>query len=454
MTQDAAMLSMLRGNCTIGFAISEYDLWVMLAGVLAAAACSIVGCFLVLRRMSLLGDAISHAILPGLAAAFLISHTREIVPMLIGAASAGVLAALLSGAMARYARVEESASLGVSFTTLFALGVVLIAFIPAGIDLDPSCVLYGSIEHVPLDTVVLFGVEIPRYIRTIAIVLIVNVVIVALLWKELKVVSFDAAFAASIGFGTAFVHTILVSAVAWTSVVCFEAVGSILVVAMLVAPGATAHLLTDRYPRMFVYSIILATSSAVIGYQLASALDTTAAGMMSVVAGVQFAIAALVAPKHGVFVKWMSRFLLSIRIRREDILASLYRELESQGAGTISLSASNPNDYVAACSTGNRYSRGLLTRISRRALRREGLIEEQLAGQLRLTAAGAEVARQVIRSHRMWESFLKEEVGLGPDHLHDPSHVMEHYITPQMRARLQSAYADRPDPHGKPVPPA
>jgi len=153
----------------------------------------------------------------------------------------------------------------------------------------------GAEVQKPLATVVIGGFEAPRFIRTIIIVLVINFAIIVLLWKEFKLVSFDAAFAASIGFSAAVVHSLLISAVAWTSVVCFEAVGSILVVAMFIAPGATAHLLTDRYPRLFLYAAMLSASSAVLGYQLASAMNTTTAGMISVVAGVQFTLAALLA---------------------------------------------------------------------------------------------------------------------------------------------------------------
>ena len=146
---------------TLAFAV---DTWAMIAAALAASTCGVLGCFLVLRRLSLLGDAISHSILPGIAAAFLITQSRDVGPMLLGAAVAGLLAAVLSAALSRFARVYEDASLGVSFTTLFALGVILIAFAPQ-VDLDPSCVLYGFLETIPLYTTSIFGFEVPRFAR-------------------------------------------------------------------------------------------------------------------------------------------------------------------------------------------------------------------------------------------------------------------------------------------------
>lgn len=418
----------------LGLAVEEYDLWVMLAGVCCAAACAVLGCFLVLRRLSLLGDAISHAILPGIAVAFMVTGSRGIVPMLMGAGAAGLLAAFLSSGLRRWGRVPEDASLGIVFTAMFALGVILITFAARDVDLDPGCVLYGSIETIALGRTQVLGLEAPRGVLTLAVVLLADVTLVVVFFKELRLVSFDAALATSMGFSAALVHYGLMAAVAATGVACFEAVGSILVVAMLIAPGATAHLLTDRLGRMLWVAALLGAAAAVIGYQLASWLDTSVAGMMSAVAGGQFALAVLLAPRHGVVSRSLAKLGLSLRIRREDMIAALYRASEAPGPKTTD------------------EGRTLLDRLALALNTRAGMVRVDGRGGISLTESGVREGVRIIRSHRLWESFLTHHVGLETDHVHDPSHRMEHFITEEMAARLGAEFAGQRDPHGKPVP--
>ena len=168
------------------------DGWIVVAGVLCAVSCALLGNFLVLRKMSMMGDAISHAVLPGLAVAFLVTHSRESTPMFVGAAIVGVLTALFTQWVNRFGRVEESASMGVVFTSLFAIGLILIVRAADHVDLDPGCVLYGAIEMVPLDLRTVFGIRAPRAVVTLACVFVANVVFVLLFYKELKLSSFDA----------------------------------------------------------------------------------------------------------------------------------------------------------------------------------------------------------------------------------------------------------------------
>ena len=171
----------------------NFDGWIVLAGALCAVASSLLGCFLVLRRMSLLGDAISHAILPGLAAAFLITESRSSLPMFIGAVIVGILTALLTEWIRETGRVDEGASMGVVFTSLFALGIIMIVQAADHVDLDPGCVLYGSIETTPLDKVPVFGLLLPRAVVTLGVVCLLNAAFVVFFFKELRISSFDPA---------------------------------------------------------------------------------------------------------------------------------------------------------------------------------------------------------------------------------------------------------------------
>lgn len=290
-----------------GYEVRDEDLWTVGTAVLCSVACAVIGCFLVLRRMSLLGDAISHAILPGLALAFIVTNSREPLPMLGGAMVVGVLTAVLSSGLNRWGKVPEDASMGVVFTTLFALGVILITLVASDVDLDPGCVLYGLIEFVPFDTVSIAGTQVPRAFLWLGASLLVNVTLITVFFKELKIVCFDPHLATSMGISATLVHYGLMTSVAATSVASFEAVGSILVIAMLVAPGATAHLLTDRLSRMLWWSAGLAALSAVAGYVLAVRFNTSVAGMIATVSLGVFVLAAVASPRYGVVARMLVR---------------------------------------------------------------------------------------------------------------------------------------------------
>ncbi len=302
-----AMVGMLQLPTPIDVApwLTADDWWTMATAAIACVACGLVGCFLVLRRMSMLGDAISHAVLPGIAAAFLIGGTRDIGPMLLGATGVGVLTALASSGLAKWGRVDRDASMGVTFTTLFALGVVLISLVARDVDLDPGCVLYGLLEFVPFDTVALAGVTVPRSAAWLGAMLIVDALAVVLALKELRATSFDPAHAATMGMRVGAIHIGLMALVAANTVVAFDAVGSILVVAMLVAPGATAQLFTDRLVTMLWLACGIAASSAVVGYLLALEWNTSAAGMIATVSMTMFLVSVVSSPRHG----WLGRVL-------------------------------------------------------------------------------------------------------------------------------------------------
>ena len=274
------------------------DLWTMATAVLASVACGLVGCFLVLRRLSMLGDTISHAVLPGIAGAFLLTGTRDVLPMLLGAMVVGVATALLSSGLDRWARVDRDAAMGVTFTTFFAMGVVMISLAARQVDLDPGCVLYGLLEFVPFDTITLAGMQVPRAAAWLGTALVVDAVLVVAFLKELRACSFDPAHAASLGLRVGLVHMGVMAAVAANTVVAFEAVGSILVVAMLVAPGATARLWTDRLTPMLWLACAIAASTAVVGYLAALELNTSAAGMIATLSMVGYlGSIALTAPR-------------------------------------------------------------------------------------------------------------------------------------------------------------
>jgi manganese/zinc/iron transport system permease protein len=417
--------------------LTPSDGWVMLTASLAAVACAVPGCFLVLRRMSMLGDAISHAVLPGIALAFLITNTREPLAMLLGAGAFGLLTAIGSRAIHRLTRLPEDASMGVVFSTLFAVGVLLISWTASRVDLDPGCVLYGLLEAVALgdDRLHWLGVGMPRQTAVLGIACVTNIVLVGVFFKELRLVCFDEPLArAVLGAGAGIVSQGILALVAATTVVSFEAVGSILVVTMLVAPGATAHLLTDRLGRMIAIAAGLGVLSAVLGHLGAIHWNSSTAGMISVVAGAQFVLAVLFAPRHGVLAKRLASLGLSLRIAAEDILGALYRRSEGRDEASTPLPT------------------GRWAGLAMRRLIFRGLVAKDGTNRPTLTSRGVEAGRAVVRAHRLWEAYLAKHLALPSDHLHEPSHRLEHYLSPEMRQELGREVGDGPDPHGRPIP--
>ena len=284
------------------------DFHIILVGGLCAMACALPGTFLLLRRMSMMGDAISHAVLPGLAIAFLISGSRTNIWMFLGAAIAGVLTALFSQWITRFGKVERGAAMGIVFTTLFAIGLVLIRKAADHVDLDAGCVLYGALEYTPLKMVTIFENEIslfavPHAALVIGATLLFNALIITLFYKEFKLAAFDSGLAQTQGFRPQFMHYLLMTMVAVTTVAAFEAVGSIIVIAMLIVPPATPFLLTRNLPSIIILTLIVAVLSAILG-QIASHLppllglpDTTSSGMMATTAGFLFLLAWLFGPE-------------------------------------------------------------------------------------------------------------------------------------------------------------
>jgi manganese/zinc/iron transport system permease protein len=293
----------------------QLDAPVLLAALLAGGTCGLLGSFLVLRRESLLGDALSHAVLPGIVAGFALTGLRSSVPMLLGALGAALLATFLINAVRRLARLESAAATGLVFTGFFAAGLVLLEVTGArSADLDVDCVLFGQLETLVwlqgtgwaalLDPVALAGL--PRQLGLLAAVAVAAFAIVALCWRPLQVVAFDPDFAASLGLRVSRWELGLNLLVAAAAVAAFEAVGSILVVALLVCPAAALRLLTSRYRVQLWGGAALGAGLGVAGVALAGplpaalgwSLSLNAAGTIGTLAGLAVA-AALLLGRHG-----------------------------------------------------------------------------------------------------------------------------------------------------------
>jgi manganese/zinc/iron transport system permease protein len=276
------------------------DFWIILVGALVAGSCSVLGCFLIVRKMTLIGDAISHSVLPGIVLAFLITGTRDSVPMLIGAAALGLLTVFLIQ-LFQSSGVQSDAAIGIVFTSLFATGIVLVSLYTQQIDFDLEHVLYGEIAYTPWNTMTIAGIEAgPKAVWIVGSCFILNLILILLFFKQFKLVSFDPSLAAAMGIPVLFFHYLLMSLISLTTVASFDSVGSILVVGMLIIPAATAYLLSDRLSRMILVSIGVGGLSSVIGYYSATILDASISGCMVGSAAILFGLAFLFSPGNGV----------------------------------------------------------------------------------------------------------------------------------------------------------
>ena len=272
--------------------------------MLVAANCASIGAFLVLRQMAMMSDAISHAVLLGIVIAVFAVGGRETVPVIIGGVLSGVLTVSLVELLYRTGRLKKDSSIGIVFPFLFAIGVILVT--QAGnVHIDAQHVLYGSIEFVPFDTLYVDEINIgSKSLWVLGVMAIANISFIAILYKELKISTFDASLAVSVGLMPVLIHYLLMIMVATTAVVAFESVGAILVIAFFIVPAAGAYLFTDRLSRMIPLSVALGIVSAITGYLLAILADVSIAGSMATMAGVVFGLIWVFAPNRGLISRW------------------------------------------------------------------------------------------------------------------------------------------------------
>lgn len=297
------------------------QLAIIVTGALTATACGLLGPFLVLRRVALMGDAVAHSVLPGIVLVYLLFDSRAPLPVIAGAALFGVLCVLGVEALSSTGLLKSDAAIALMFPALFALGVLGINHYAADIHLDLDSTIYGQIAFVSFRTFEAGGVEVPRAVLAIGLVTLLNLALIVAFWKELKASTFDPEFARTTGIPPKLVSRVLLVAVALTAVTAFEAVGAILVITLLIVPAATAYLLTDRVAVMVGVTVGIGWLAAVTGYRGAVALDASIAGAMGVVATICFIVALLASPRYGLVARAVQR-----RRRRNRISRALRAE--------------------------------------------------------------------------------------------------------------------------------
>jgi manganese/zinc/iron transport system permease protein len=281
------------------------DGWIVAIGALAGVACAIPGAWLVARRESMMADAISHAVLPGIAVAFLATSSRAPLWMMLGAMAAAAILVAVTGWLRSAGKLERGAALGVTYTSLFAAGVLLASGAARTVDIDPSCVLFGSMELAPLDTVAFGSWHVPRAALLLAAVIAANLLVCAALWRPMLAASFDRAHASASGVRASAIDAAVMALSAATCVACFEAVGSILVIAMIVTPAVTARLFCSSIAAMAACAAIVGALGALLGHVMATTLpgmlglgtwgilDASTSGSIAVALGALLALGAI-----------------------------------------------------------------------------------------------------------------------------------------------------------------
>ncbi len=364
---------------------------ILAVAVLTALATSLVGVFLVLRRLSMLTDAISHTILLGIVLAFMVVADLTSPFLWVAATLMGVVTVFLIEALIQTRRVKEDAAIGVVFTFLFSIAVIIVTTQFRNVHLDIDMVLLGNLEFVIFDRVMLFDRDLgPASLWVMAVVLAINVGLLSVFYKEIKLSTFDPALASVLGFSAVLMHYGLMTIVSLTAVAAFNAVGAILVIALMIGPPITALLFTKTLFHTIVLTLAIATFNSVVGYALAWGLDVTISGTIATMTMASFFSAMLLSPKRGLLFEAFRTKKQREHIALAGLLVHVENHAESEDAA-IELNANTLHEHM-------NWSRAFCEKIVQRAtaqhyIRLEGNI-------IKLTETGHAFYRTVVSDSR------------------------------------------------------
>jgi manganese/zinc/iron transport system permease protein len=411
---------------------------VVLGSMLLGAGAGVLGCFAFLRKRALLGDALAHATLPGVCLAFLATGSKHPLVLLAGAAVTGWLGVLAVGAIVRHSRIKADAALALTLSVFFGAGILLLTRIQktgaaaqAGLDKF----LFGQAASLlPADVVLLGGVTVSL------------LAVVVLAFKEFKLVAFDPVFAATLGWPVRGLELLLDLLTVAAVTVGLQAVGVVLMAAMLVTPASAARYWTDRLPVMLILAAAIGAASGALGAWASMIAPRMPTGPWTVVAATAlFAVSLFAAPRRGVIARALRRRRTHARVGEENVLKTLYQLGEPAHDWSV------PRGAAEIAARRRARERDIASRLPR--LAEAGWLERAGAGEWRLTPAGLDRARRVVRLHRLWEVYLTERLHLAADHVHDDAEEIEHILTPELEAQLEAALARPPfDPHRRRIP--
>ncbi|HMS30171.1 MAG TPA: iron chelate uptake ABC transporter family permease subunit [Saprospiraceae bacterium] len=410
------------------FFILDAGLRAFVAAILVGGVCGVLGCFIVLRNMSLIGDALSHAVLPGIVVAF-VFFGYSTSAFFAGSVISGLLCALLITWLQDKVKVKNDAAIGIVFTMMFSLGVIGISALShrQGVHLDLKDFLFGNILAVS-----------PQDLVASLIMAIAVLMVIAIYYRTLFVVSFQSTIARTLGIHPKKIHYLLMLLLAITVVASLRSVGVILVVAMLVTPASAALLLATQLLRVILLSAIIGILSSISGLIIAIQFNFPPGPSMAVVTTLFYLMIVVAAPGKGLFSRWWIRRQVENRVIIEDIVKNLYKlEFDHVSPETIQ------------SLTG--HSKNKLDKWLNVLQKRKLVIWEN--NEIKLTDEGKIRANQLIRAHRLWETFLVDELGLDEDQIHSEAEVYEHYLPDEILQEVDKklGYPSR-DPHGSTIP--
>lgn len=410
--------------------LQEYAIRALAASAMVGILCGVLGCFLVLRNMSLIGDALSHAILPGVVVGFILLG-YNVLGFFAGAVIAGLVAALFITLIQRNVKTREDAAIGIVFTTMFALGVMGISWITRkqGVHLDLKDFLFGNI----------LGISNQDLWLTF-LVLCFTLLCVIAYYRFFFITTFGSVVATTLGISSGTIHYFLMLLLSFAVVASLQSVGVILVVAMLITPASTAYLLTQNLKIMLVLAALVGLLSAVCGLLFAIYVQTTPGPAMTLAATLFYLLAVLFAPQKGLVIKTYKRLKARHKINHEDVL-KLAVKLHEQGKLSVQALQAESNFSPP-------YLRLLL-----RNLCKTGLFEKSDNASIRLTTKGLAKGLDLIRAHRLWETYLSEVVGMDKAHLHPSAEHYEHHLQSHHIESLNEKLGfPLLDPHGSAIP--
>ncbi len=430
--------------------LQDYNTRVVVLGTaLLGLTAGMVGVFMLLRKRALLGDALSHATLPGIGIAFILmsqwgGNGKWLPGLLLGAAVSGAIGIAGVLLIRRWTRLKEDAALGVVLSVFFGLGVAILGVIQkmdTGNAAGLSSFIYGkTASMLAADTYLIAGAA-----GLVAVGCL-------LLFKEFGLLCFDAEFAAAQGWPTLLLDTLMLTLVILVTVIGLQAVGLILMIALLVIPPAAARFWTQRLSRMTLISALIGAMSGYFGSVVSATQPNLPAGAIIVlVASALFVISLTFGPARGVVFRFIARVRLERKTRRQHLLRAVF-ELVDRGRGNGAAPAVESAISRDALLRRRSWSKRRLSRIIARA-QRDGLVQPVGTDGLRLTPAGLTEARRVVRNHRLWELYLITHADIAPSHVDRDADELEHVLGQKMVQKLERLLADQaaakipPSPH-------
>lgn len=400
----------------------------LIASITIGISCGLIGTYIMLRRMSLIGDALAHAVLPGVVVSFMVAGKSEIA-LFIGAVVSGIVTVLLIGFVNRNSKIKEDTSIGIIFTGAFALGILLVSQLKQ-VHIDLSSYLFGDVLGVSTGDITLS-----------LIIMVVIILCILLFYKQLLLTSFDPTMALTIGISTTIVHYMLMTLLSMSIVAGLQSVGVILIIAMLITPPATAYLLSNNLKKILFLSPMFGTISAVAGLYLSYHFNFASGASIVLVAVALFLLAFLFSPKEGVVTRLFRRRAATKLVLVEDVIKLSYRFAEETDKTGLTDRIANELGI-----SNSRVESAI------RILINKGLMQKT-DGSFLLTEDGRKYATRLIRTHRLWETYITREKVTDMEHVHPEAEKVEHVLTEDMVNELDEelGYPEK-DPHGSDIP--